>query len=85
MAPTNKTTLPDKTFENNDDLVEPLVEPLGERKLITSRRLVRGKAFLNGEFTWPPPDWVNPISDEEEEASLKKRFKDYLAEAQTKD
>lgn len=43
------------------------------------------KAFLNGEFTWPPPDWVNPVSDEEEEASLKKRFKDYLEEAQAKD
>ncbi len=43
------------------------------------------KAFLNGDFTWPPPDWVNPVSDEEEAASLKKRFKDYLAEAQTND
>lgn len=43
------------------------------------------KAFLNGEFTWPPPDWVNPISDEEEAVSLKKLFKDYLAEVQDKD
>ncbi len=33
------------------------------------------KAFLNDEFTWPPPDWVNPVSDEEEAASLKKGFK----------
>lgn len=40
-------------------------------------------AFLNGEFTWPSPDWVNPVSDEEEAASLKKGFKkfsEYLAE-----
>lgn len=36
------------------------------------------KAFLNGEFTWPPPDWVNPVSDEEEEASLKGGLKGFL-------
>lgn len=34
-----------------------------------------GKAFLNGDFTWPPPDWANPVSDEEEAASLKEGFK----------
>lgn len=33
------------------------------------------KAFLNSEFTWPPPDWINPVSDEEETASLKRGFK----------
>lgn len=27
-----------------------------------------GKAFLNGEFIWPPPDWVNPMTDEQEKA-----------------
>lgn len=27
------------------------------------------KAFLNGEFDWPPPDWINPVSDEEEAVS----------------
>jgi hypothetical protein len=42
------------------------------------------KAFLDGEFTWPPPDWVNPVSDEEEAASLKRSFKDDLAEALAK-
>lgn len=31
------------------------------------------KAFLNGQFVWPPPGWVNPVSDEEERASLNKR------------
>jgi hypothetical protein len=31
------------------------------------------KAFLNGEFIWPPPGWVNPVSDEDERASLSKR------------
>jgi hypothetical protein len=33
------------------------------------------KAFLNGDFIWPPPDWINPVSDEEEAASLKEGFK----------
>lgn len=42
------------------------------------------KAFLDGEFTWPPPDWVNPVSDEVEAASLKRSFKDDLAEALAK-
>ena len=31
------------------------------------------KAFLNGEFVWPPTGWVNPVSDAEEKASLSKR------------
>lgn len=26
------------------------------------------RAFLAGEFDWPPPGWVNPVSDEEETA-----------------
>lgn len=26
------------------------------------------KGFLNGDFTWPPADWVNPVTDEEEKA-----------------
>ena len=26
------------------------------------------KGFLNGDFTWPQPDWVNPVTDEEEKA-----------------
>jgi len=39
------------------------------------------KGFLDGEFTWPPPDWVNPVSDEEEAAYLKKGFKGGLAVA----
>lgn len=43
-----------------------------------------GKAFLDGEFIWPPPDWINPVSDEEEAASLKRSFKDDLAEALAK-
>jgi hypothetical protein len=30
------------------------------------------KGFLNGEFTWPSTDWINPVSDEEEAASLRK-------------
>lgn len=42
------------------------------------------KAFLDGEFTWPPPDWVNPVSDEEEAASLKRGYKADLAEALAK-
>lgn len=42
------------------------------------------KAFLDGEFTWPPLDWVNPVSDEEEAASLKRGYKADLAEALTK-
>ena len=29
------------------------------------------KAFLNGEFNWPPPDWVNPVSDEEDLEHIK--------------
>lgn len=24
------------------------------------------RAFLAGEFDWPPPGWVNPVTDEEE-------------------
>lgn len=31
------------------------------------------KAFLNGEFVWPPDGWVNSVSDAEETASLSKR------------
>lgn len=41
------------------------------------------KAFLNGAFTWPPLGWVNPVSDEEETASLKKGYKkisEFIAE-----
>jgi hypothetical protein len=34
------------------------------------------KAFLDGKFTWPPPDWINPVTDEEEAASLKRGFQD---------
>jgi len=26
------------------------------------------KGFLNGDFTWPPPDWINPVTDEQQEA-----------------
>lgn len=26
------------------------------------------KGFLNGDFTWPPADWVNPVTDEQEKA-----------------
>lgn len=26
------------------------------------------RGFLNGDFTWPPADWVNPVTDEEEKA-----------------
>jgi hypothetical protein len=26
------------------------------------------KGFLNGDFTWPPVDWVNPVTDEGEKA-----------------
>jgi len=22
------------------------------------------RAFLAGEFSWPPPDWINPVTDE---------------------
>ncbi|WP_367873161.1 hypothetical protein [Luteolibacter sp. Populi] len=30
------------------------------------------RAFLAGEFVWPPADWVNPVTDEEEAKSLGK-------------
>lgn len=26
------------------------------------------KGFLNGDFIWPPEDWVNPVTDEQEKA-----------------
>jgi hypothetical protein len=26
------------------------------------------KGFLNGDFTWPPLDWVNPVTEEQEKA-----------------
>jgi hypothetical protein len=26
------------------------------------------KGFLNGDFTWPPADWVNPVTDEQQKA-----------------
>jgi hypothetical protein len=28
------------------------------------------KGFLNGEFIWPPTDWVNPVTDEQEKAYM---------------
>lgn len=30
------------------------------------------RAFLAGKFDWPPADWINPVTDEEEAASLGK-------------
>lgn len=46
------------------------------------------KAFLNGEFIWPPPDWVNSVTDEQERAydeehrqSFKKRLMEAKAES----
>lgn len=30
------------------------------------------RAFLAGEFDWPPADWINPVTDEEEAASTGK-------------
>jgi hypothetical protein len=35
------------------------------------RRRGGSKGFLRGEFMWPDPDWVNPVSDEEEAAARK--------------
>jgi hypothetical protein len=29
------------------------------------------KGFLNGDFIWPPADWINPVTDEQEEAYFK--------------
>lgn len=43
------------------------------------------KAFLKGEFIWPPPDWVNPISDDQDKAyddEQRQNFKKRLKEAQ---
>ena len=31
------------------------------------------RGFLNGDFVWPDPDWVNPVTDEEEWAAGGKR------------
>ena len=46
------------------------------------------KGFLNGDFTWPPADWVNPVTDEQEKAyaeeqrqSFKKRLMEAKAES----
>jgi hypothetical protein len=46
------------------------------------------RGFLAGEFIWPPPDWVNPVTDEQEKAydeehrqSFKKRLMEAKAES----
>jgi hypothetical protein len=46
------------------------------------------KGFLNEDFIWPPADWVNPVTDEQEKAydeehrqSLKKRLMEAKAES----
>jgi hypothetical protein len=46
------------------------------------------KGFLNGDFIWPPEDWVNPVTDEQEKAydeehrqSFKKRLIEAKAES----
>ena len=31
------------------------------------------RGFLNGDFVWPDPDWVNPVTDVEEWAAGGKR------------
>jgi hypothetical protein len=36
------------------------------------KELGGNRAFLAGEFDWPPADWINPVTDEEEAASLGK-------------
>ena len=28
------------------------------------------RGFLNGDFAWPDPNWIYPISDEEEQATI---------------
>lgn len=33
------------------------------------------RGFLNVDFDWPPEDWVNPVTDEEERASLAQGFR----------
>jgi hypothetical protein len=42
------------------------------------------KGFLNGDFIWPPEDWVNSVTDEQEKAydeEHRKSFKKRLMEA----
>jgi hypothetical protein len=36
------------------------------------KELGGNRAFLAGEFDWPPADWINPVTEEEEAASLGK-------------
>lgn len=36
------------------------------------RALGGNREFLAGDFIWPPPDWVNPVTDEEEADYVKK-------------
>lgn len=35
------------------------------------------KGFLNGDFTWPPADWVNPVTDELEKAYAEQSRDDF--------
>lgn len=35
------------------------------------------KGFINGDFTWPPADWVNPVTDEQEKAYDEKSREDF--------
>ena len=37
------------------------------------------RVFLNGDFEWPDPNWVNPVSDEEERAANPKKVRGLLA------
>ena len=34
------------------------------------RELGGSRGFLNGHFEWPPPNWVNPVTIEEEAAAI---------------
>lgn len=40
------------------------------------------KGFLNGDFTWPPADWVNPVTDEQEKAYAEKSREDFKTRMQ---
>jgi hypothetical protein len=33
------------------------------------------RGFLAGDFVWPPPDWVNPVTNEEEDEHMKKGWR----------
>jgi hypothetical protein len=37
------------------------------------------RGFLNGDFVWPDPNWVNPVSDEEDAAANPKKIRGLIA------